>query len=206
MPKHTCARRVTYLKSGEPVPGFPPRRYPDNRGYVRLRWTIGRNREVEVWEHRVRDGFVVNAEHVHHDNHAPSDNRPDNLVPLTAADHMALHGVKRRKDWDKVVDLYRQGRSTREIARLLGRNMGNVSRILAASGVEIRPSGHRYPLPSRQDVEREYSRRVSAGSLAQAVGCTVSTVRRALKAYGLSPYPVGNPGLRGARGERKVGQ
>jgi hypothetical protein len=205
MPKYTCARRVTYLKSGDPVPDFPPRRYPDNRGYVRLRWTVGRNREVEVWEHRVRDGFVVDAEHVHHDNHVPSDNRQDNLIPLTAAEHLALHGVERRKDWDKVVDLYRQGCAIPEISRLLGRNPGNVSRILAWSGVEIRPVSHRYPMPSRQDVEREYPLHVSAASLAQALGCKVTTVRRALKTYGLPSYPVGNPRLRGVRDERSVG-
>jgi hypothetical protein len=193
VPHRKRIRRTTYFKSGDRVPLRTPRRYPDTRGYVRLRWTVEPNHEVEVWEHRVRDGVVVDDEHVHHDNHVHGDNHPANLVGLTKAEHMALHGVERREDWPKIVDLYQWGMTTRQIAELMARNTGNVSRILRKSGVSMRTVADRYPLPARQDVEQFHAVCGSAAQLADALDCSVSTARRALRVYELPSYLAGRP-------------
>lgn len=130
--------RIRNLRAGESVPAGPPRRYPNKQGYIRLRWTIGPGEQVEVLEHRVVDGVVTDAEHVHHRNHIRDDNRPSNLEPLTAAQHAARHNAEYKRRGRQMARLYRSGHSTVDIARQLGVNPGTVSRRLAELNVEMR--------------------------------------------------------------------
>lgn len=88
--------RITTIRSGEAVPAGEPKRYRSSHGYIRLRWLVGPQEYLETYEHRVVDGFVTNAEHVHHDNRVKDDNSDVNLVPLTAEEHNRLHAEERR--------------------------------------------------------------------------------------------------------------
>lgn len=158
---------IRQLRPGEVAPNCEPKRYPRSTdGYVRLRWLVGTQTYVETYEHRVRDGRVTTAEHVHHDNVTPDDNRPENLIELTADEHNALHAGVRRgtgEYWphrskiarDKALnaerirqertaevahwcELYRQGKTIAEIGELVGRHHSQISRRLRAAGVEMR--------------------------------------------------------------------
>jgi len=85
---------IRNLKPGERVPEGEPRRYPNGDGYIRLRWLLSPNNYVECYEHRVFDGVVTDAEHVHHINGVRDDNRLENLKPMEAREHMRSHGGK----------------------------------------------------------------------------------------------------------------
>lgn len=157
---------IRQLRPGELIPEGEPKRYPRSPdGYVRLRWLVGTQTYVETYEHRVLDGRVTLAEHVHHDNTTPDDNRPENLVELTADEHNALHAAARRgsrkyrpyrsaaaqgkaqqaerrrqaraAEVARWRELYEQGRTAGEIAALVGRDPSNVSRALDAAGVQL---------------------------------------------------------------------
>lgn len=85
--------RIRQLKPGEPLPEGEPRRYTsDARGYVRLRWKVGKGEYVETYEHRLIAG--VPPAHVHHENEDKTDNRPSNLHVLSPEEHHREHGVR----------------------------------------------------------------------------------------------------------------
>lgn len=146
---------IRQLRPGEAVPQHPPRRYSTGSGYIRLRWKVGVAQYVETYEHRVFDGAVTTAEHVHHKNKDRSDNRPENLVQMTAEEHTshhsherrtwapfntfgamwkAAHAENRRFDRDRrtqrMRELYAQGLSTIEIGRRFGLHPSGVWRYI----------------------------------------------------------------------------
>lgn len=145
------------------MPDGEPRRYKAGHGYVRLRWRIGTNEYVEVYEHRVIDGVVTMAEQVHHKNHQRDDNDPANLEHLTVAEHHERHPgqrkygpyhshdammkaqraerrrTERRERAEAMAVDYRAGMSTTEIGAKYGLHCSGVSRELRAAGVVMRP-------------------------------------------------------------------
>lgn len=44
---------------------------------------------------------LLPTEHVHHRNHIKTDNRPENLVLLSASKHMALHQAELQRGWSE---------------------------------------------------------------------------------------------------------
>lgn len=185
---------IRQLRPGELVPTSTPHRYSSAHGYIRLRWQVAPRRLVETYEHRVFDGMVTDAEHVHHENHDRTDNRRENLRPLTAAEHMAEHGDHRRKvDPEAVTNLYMEGMTQREIAAAVGYDSGNVSRILKRAGVPIRSQRSRYPYPEESALRSAYDVSRSAIEVADRLNLPVSRVRAALVHFGLRPFPPGRP-------------
>lgn len=73
------------------MPEGQPKRYLNDAGYVRLRWKVGVEEYVEVYEHRLVAGMPPEEMHVHHRNRVRADNRAENLQVLTFEEHRALH-------------------------------------------------------------------------------------------------------------------
>lgn len=149
-PSRATPRSCRTLRPDEPRPEGEPYRYPDRAGYVRLRWKVGVGQYVEVREHREALGAGY-GRHVHHKDHDPANNDPDNLVLLTPAEHAAIHAAEsRRVDVQRAMGLYEEGYSTPEIGRLLGVDASNVYRRLRDAGMTFRNPGAGSALAKRR--------------------------------------------------------
>jgi hypothetical protein len=135
------------LAPGEEVPTDEPKRHVRRHGYVLLIWRIGTRQYVQTYEHRVINGRVTTAEHVHHVNHDRADNRPENLRPLSAVEHAAEHGNPRW--WVQAARMYSSGLSTYQIGKQLTRNPATVYRALIQLGVPLRKEA-RIAIPHRE--------------------------------------------------------
>lgn len=135
---------IRTLGRGEKVPEGEPKRYADRDGYIRLRWTIAPGMLVEAREHRVFNGMVTGADHVHHRNGAKGDNRAENLSPLSTSEHTHIHSTLRHRfDREEAARLYEGGETTLTLAERYGVNPGNISRGLRIAGVKMRPPSAR---------------------------------------------------------------
>jgi hypothetical protein len=142
---------IRTLRPGERVPTDEPKRYLSDQGYIRLRWRVGVKEYVETYEHRVFGGQVTTEEHVHHHNRDRTDNRPENLRPLSAVDHAAEHGNPRW--WVQAARLYGSGLSTYQVGKELTRNPASVYRALVKLGVPLRHDA-RVAIPHRERHDR----------------------------------------------------
>jgi DNA-binding CsgD family transcriptional regulator len=88
------------------------------------------------------------------------------------------------------------GRTTAELADTLGCSHKTILRYLRTFGIELRPRSAR-PLPaiSRDDLARWFTEDgLSAGEIAQQLGCATKTVREALARWQIRrPRPPGGP-------------
>lgn len=132
-PKHATPIQCRRLTTAEAIPTSEPHRYKQRAGYIILRWKVGVRSYVEALEHRVVAGFV--GDHVHHENGRKDDNRPDNLVPLSAREHSAAHS---RVNMAEAVRLYREGWSLPRLAARYGVGNVTVMRSLKLRGVTMR--------------------------------------------------------------------
>lgn len=180
---------IRNLKPGEPIPDGEPRRYPNDSGYIRLRWKVGKGEYVECYEHRVDGDRVTTSPQVHHVNHDPSDNRPENLIPVTTAEHGRHHRV----DDKTIAELYLAGQTTRTIAERLKLNPGTISRSLKRSGVPTRKeSPHRLKI-DRSEVARRYLAGKGLETIAEEMGCTTGPIVRCLDELGIKRRRPGRP-------------
>lgn len=171
------------------MPDSVPRRYPA-QGYVRLRWKVGVRQYVECLEHRVFNGQVTSAAHVHHRNHLRDDNAPGNLVPLDSRAHGVEHRRWRRRE---IVAAYRAGESTVQLSERLGVHPGTVSRYLAEAGVSARPK----PSTTLDEalLRDLHARGVRPATAARELLVSEAVVRRAMKRLSLTSFPAGRPVL-----------
>lgn len=158
---------IRQLRAGQRIPEGEPKRYRSGHGYVRLRWRVAPLQYLEVYEHRVVDGRVTEADEVHHENKQRDDNRPENLEPLTRAEHRARHDAERERRYapyrsreamekakraelrraerkvraEAMASDYRDGMTTIEVGEKYGVHCSNVSRELRSVGVVLRASG-----------------------------------------------------------------
>jgi len=134
------------------VPESKPGRYLRDHGYVILRWRIGPYEYVETYEHRVIDGRITTEDEVHHINLVRSDNRPENLRPLSTEDHHLEHS---EIGWHAVAArLYARGWSTYQIGEKLTRNPATVYRALVKMGIPLRKEA-RIAIPNREKIEAD---------------------------------------------------
>lgn len=88
---------------GNESPFWKGGRYVDAEGYVRVYAPDHPNAFVSGYAHEhvmvasEKIGRPLRpGEHAHHDNEVTTDNRPDNIVVLTASEHKKLHHARRR--------------------------------------------------------------------------------------------------------------
>ena len=181
---------IRRLRPGEAIPNGEPRRYPTRDGYIVLRWKVGVRTYLDALEHRIVDGRITTAEHVHHINHNTTDNRPSNLEGLTSGDHRREHT---RIDYDEAWRLYEQGHSTTKVASDLGCTAGQISRGLRQRGHTLRDTGaKRCTLDNERIVEL-----FLAGMPPRRIGAIFSVgdtpIRRILRDEGIPPRLPGRP-------------
>lgn len=82
---------TTTITRAEDIPTGAPRRYANDRGYIRLRWRVGTAKYAECYEHRMVAGFPPRHMHVHHIDGDKTNNEPANLLVLTRSEHQTLH-------------------------------------------------------------------------------------------------------------------
>lgn len=134
-------RTYRALSPGEAVPAWPPMR-SDDKGYVRLRWKVGTGAYVETYEHRVLDGVVTTAAHVHHRNGIRSDNAPANLAPGTPLEHLEQHASY---DIGEAIRLHEQGATFSDLARRYGVHPTSVLRRFQRRGILTARSAKFHP-------------------------------------------------------------
>lgn len=181
---------IRSLRPGEATPPGEPRRYPNSHGYIRLRWKLGRRQYVECYEHRVVDGYVTDAEHVHHKNRRRDDNRPENLEHVTAEQHHEHHASPRT---EYVLRRYAEGATTVAIAEELGGDASAIWRLLRRRGVQTRPPWGYWPEPDREGVAFLHAAGVRPARMARTLGVGRVAVERVMDELGLPRFPMGSP-------------
>lgn len=180
------------IQPGEPIPNEPAKRYIMRSGYVVLRWHKD-GQILEILEHRFLAGNPIGP--VHHRNHKKVDNSPDNLEPVGSP---KAHSERHRSvDRTRVVELYRSGLTTLQIAAQLGINHGTVSRVLEAEGQEARiPASYWTQSIDLDRLEQLHKSWMSSYRIATELGCTQGVVMRRIKQLGLKRHPVGRAPVR----------
>jgi hypothetical protein len=194
---------IRQLKSGDAVPADRPRRYSSDHGYIRLRWKVGPQQYVETYEHRVVDGFVTRAEHVHHKNRIRHDNRPENLEHLTADEHREEHRAESLERARRMAVRYEAGRSIIQIAKEFGVDNSVVCRRLNDLGVKMRTTSDYAKPIDEAAVLAEYEKGRGFKAIGRELHVSLARVRSIVEASGL---PLRGPGrVRGvASGSGKV--
>lgn len=137
LPGHR-GKAIQQLTAGDRIPPWPPRKFQNQRGYIRLRWQMPDGTHIEVYEHRVKDGVVI-AGVMHHKNHDKTDNSPQNLEELDRVQHLKMHGIERRHfSTEHAKALYQSGLGIVQVGKALGVHHVTVMRRLKANGVTMR--------------------------------------------------------------------
>ena len=116
-------KKQYWLRPGDPVPTWEPRRFQEARGYVVVRWFLESKRHLVSYEHRIAAGLPTAD--VHHRNGAKSDNAVDNLQILDRREH-GKHHAQCTWDIDEARLLYLAGSSLAQLAAKYGITRSNV--------------------------------------------------------------------------------
>lgn len=188
---------IRSIQPGDLIPPGPPRRYRSSHGYWRLRWKVGKGEYLETYEHRVNNGRVTTAEHVHHRNGDKADNRPDNLLPTDPVMHNAQHRMFSPSDERKVAQAYTDGSAGPDLAVQFGCDVATIYKTLERQGVPRREANASRHLGRIDDAEIE--RRLRAGErpndIALALGHSRSPVERVRMACGIPANRPGRPSV-----------
>ncbi len=184
--------RMRYLRPGDPIPEGEPKRYINVHGYVILRWRVGPCEMVETLEHRVVDGHVTTAPHVHHIDGNKQNNDPSNLAFVDSRTHRNLHRTTSRAE---VVRLYGDGqRTTTEVAQLLGTHAGNVYRILIEEGVKVRSGPEmRRAKVDRAGIAKAYAEGMPIKEIGERFGIHFACARGIAAEFGVPSRREGRP-------------
>lgn len=184
--------KIRQLRSGEAVPAGPPRRYTSSdHGYVRLRWKVGNHSYVEVYEHRVVDGYVTQAEQVHHKNRVRHDNRPENLEHLTAEEHMEEHRAEAIARARQMSERYEAGQTIIQIGEEFGIDHSAVCRRLNDLGTNMRTASDYAKPIDEAAVLAEYQKGRGYKAIGRELGVSLARVRAIVEGSGL---PFRGPG------------
>lgn len=153
--------RIRSLAPGESPPLGEPRRYEDRRGYVRLRWKVGKGEYVETYE-RDDAGVMVRTK-------APA--------PVKAI------------DWDRAIRLYEAGMATPAVAAEVGCHHATLSRGLRARGVAMRRKRDYEDSFDPAEVLRHMKAGRGIADAARLAGTTYPRAAEVVKAAGLSRRP-----------------
>ena len=184
---------IRALRPGEQVPEGVPKRYRNGSGYIRLRWKVGVRLYVEAYEHRVLDGFVTTAEHVHHKNHDRADNRPENLVPMTAEEHKEEHTSAEAERGREMASLYRSGVSIPKLAKKYRLSTTCVYRRIAAEGVPMRTKADYAAVVDADEVAELYRAGRSLTSLASQYRVEPARMTAIIRSTGTQIRKPGRP-------------
>jgi hypothetical protein len=139
------------------------------------------------------NGYVTDAEHVHHRNRRRDDNRAANLEHLSADDHWHRHASPHA---DETIRRYVSGETLESIAQDLSCDASSLSRLIKRNGVEARKSqDYRKDLsPDRMDQVRQmHSRGIRVGSMMVCLGVGRPQIQRAMDSMGLPNFRAGRP-------------
>lgn len=155
----------------------------------------GRTSPHQLTRHRITaEGRVTEAEEVHHINGIRTDNRPDNLMPLSASEHRAIHAKLNAKvDWDAVPAMYESGMTVTAIAKAVGSWDGNVSRQLRKRGIRPIPGERQRTILDSVVVLRLWHEGKRPEAIAVALGVSRTPVEKVLREHGIKPHPTGRP-------------
>ena len=184
---------IRTLKADEPIPEGQPRFYRDGRGYIRVRWKIGKREYVETYAHRLA-ARADGSGHVHHLDHVKGHNDPTNLEVLTPSEHARRHHPRGQIPMREAVRLYHQGWSPSMLGARYGIAGWTVHRYLRDAGVKMKPhyAGNRIELDMAK-IKAWYREGVRAEAMARRLGLRSSMpVRRAMRELGLESFPARN--------------
>jgi hypothetical protein len=140
---------------------------------------------LETYEHRVTNGVVTTAEHVHHRNRQRDDNRRSNLRPLSAAEHKAEHGKEARARAAQVVRLYAEGLTSTAIGRRVKLDPSRVVRILQAAAVTARTTSDYAGPIDQADVLARYQAGQGYSRIGHDLGVSLDRVKAVIVSSGV---------------------
>ena len=159
------------------------------------RFQVAIHRLVAVAEY----GFnAVSDKLVHHVNHIPWDNRPENLELMSQTDHSEYHGLEYNdggpwRDEEKLRSAYSRGLEQEEIAEEFGCSVPTVQRWTYKFDIDTSEYEEEKPWKDKATFREAY-RTHQISELADKWGCSETTVTNWAKRHGVKKSDFDNDG------------